>query len=110
MPQDLIFRYGQLPAATPPDGDFNGDLVVDAADYVVWRKTAGSPAAYDLWKANFGEVAPSSGPSTLIQGFVRYVPSGSGGGGAVPEPTDVIFIGIGLFAMAAGARQRFEDN
>jgi hypothetical protein len=35
-------------------GDFNGDGAVDAADYVVWRKTDGSPAGYVLWRANFG--------------------------------------------------------
>jgi hypothetical protein len=61
LPQDLVFHYAVLDAASPPDGDFNGDLVVDAADYVMWRKTNGTPAAYDLWKANFGEVSLAAG-------------------------------------------------
>ena len=30
-------------------GDFNGDGTVDAADYVVWRKTDGTPLGYDTW-------------------------------------------------------------
>jgi hypothetical protein len=50
-------------------GDYNSDGTVDAADYLVWRKTEGSTtdlradgngdgridkADHDLWKANFG--------------------------------------------------------
>ena len=56
--------------ATPtPIGDYNADLHVDAADYVVWRDSIGSPrnlsadgnrdnkvdaADYSVWRANFG--------------------------------------------------------
>ena len=36
-------------------GDFNGNGVVDAADYVVWRNNGGSQSEYDLWRANFGQ-------------------------------------------------------
>ncbi len=104
LPQDLVFQYGQLDAATL-DGDFNGDLVVDAADYVVWRKTINTPAAYDLWKQNFGAVAESAGPSTLVQGFVRYVTSGSGGVSAAPEPSAVLLVGIGLASLVLGGRR-----
>jgi hypothetical protein len=53
----------------PLPGDYNFNGVVDAADYVVWRKTVGSTndpradgsgngivdqADYDFWRANFG--------------------------------------------------------
>jgi gluconolactonase len=55
-----------LPVSTP--GDYSGDMVVDAADYVVWRNAVGSndPIAdgnddgivdigdFDLWRSNFG--------------------------------------------------------
>ena len=57
----------------PHPGDYNGDNHVDAADYVVWRKTLGSigfflPADghpdneinsldFDVWRAHFGETA-----------------------------------------------------
>jgi hypothetical protein len=63
------------------DGDFNGDGNVDAADYVVWRKT-GSPAnGYALWRANFGN-PPGAGSATQ---------------GAVPEP------GFAALVCLAGA-------
>jgi hypothetical protein len=40
-------------------GDFNTDGKVDAADYAVWRKTDGSQAGYNAWRANFGRTAGS---------------------------------------------------
>ena len=64
-----VFRVRFAPAG---NGDFNGDSKVDAADYVVWRKTFGTtglPAYagadgdgdgsidqddYNVWRANFG--------------------------------------------------------
>jgi hypothetical protein len=77
-----------------PNGDYNGDGTVDAADYVVWRKTFTQPAApagigadgnkngtiddgdYDFWYARFGTDVESAsfGPipeaSTLILSLV----------------------------------------
>jgi hypothetical protein len=54
---DSFFPGGQeLRLFTAPDlsGDFNHDGSVDAADYVVWRKTGGTPQEYAIWRANFG--------------------------------------------------------
>lgn len=105
--QDLIFQYGALLGDSGPlDGDFNGDNKVDAADYVVWRKTIGTPTAYNLWRDNFGATGGPSGPSTLVQGFVRYVTSG--GGSAVPEPSTVILVGLGLSMLIVGRRRNSE--
>jgi hypothetical protein len=109
MPQDLVFQYGQLAAAAPPPGDFNGDMVVDAADFVMLKKANNTPEAYNLWRQHFGETAQPAGPSTLVKGFVRYVP-GPGGGGAVPEPAAVMLVGIGLCSLAAGGRRRSAEN
>jgi hypothetical protein len=104
MPQDLVFQYGQLGESVAPDGDFNGDGVVNAADYPAWRKTVGTPAGYDDFFENFGETAGPSGPSTLIKGFVRYVTSGSSGG--VPEPSTVLLVGMGLASLALVGRRK----
>jgi autotransporter-associated beta strand protein len=64
--------------APPLAGDFNADGVVDAADYVVWRKDATSTqAAYDVWQANFGRTAGSGASNSAT---------------AVPEPCSLILL------------------
>ena len=63
----------------PHPGDFNRDLVVDAADYSLWRRNVGTagvspysgadgngdgqigPEDYDVWRAHFGESISASG-------------------------------------------------
>jgi hypothetical protein len=67
-------------------GDFNADGTVDAADYVVWRKTESTPEEYDTWRANFGRSAGSAGSITDAP---------------VPEPGGIILFAISLCAMAA---------
>lgn len=65
------------PAFNP--GDHNKDGIVDAADYVFWRKTdGGNQAGYNAFFENFGE----SG-------------AGAGGGGGVPEPGSLLLAAIG---------------
>jgi hypothetical protein len=85
-------------------GDFNSDGKVDAGDYATWRKNdvanlplandggAGNQAArFTLWRANFGN-PPGAG-------------SGSGlGEAAVPEPSAIALLAIGLLAI--GCRRR----
>jgi hypothetical protein len=46
-------------------GDYNHDGTVDAADYVVWRKTDGTPAGYTTWRAHFGQTAGSGSGASL---------------------------------------------
>ena len=71
-------------------GDFNGNRVVDAADYTVWRDGLGSiytPADYDVWKTHYGQAggSGSEGPSL---------------GTAVPEPrTLTIFLAAALCVL-----------
>jgi hypothetical protein len=63
------------------DGDYNHDGIVDAADYVVWRKTDGTQAGYDQWRANFGAVSLA-----LVAG------SGSSFNMTVPEPATLVLL------------------
>lgn len=86
-------------------GDYNGDGLVDAADYTVWRNTLGASvengtgadgdsngmieqADYDVWKTNYSPVA-GAGASTL----------------AVPEPLSATLLLTALFGLAV-RRQR----
>jgi hypothetical protein len=90
-----IFGADGIVLAVVPSltGDFNGDGVVDAADYVVWRKSLGQSGAglvadanrsglidqgdFDLWRANFGRRAPID--STLSSSSHAGVPEPAGG-------------------------------
>ena len=53
---DTAVKYQMIgergPIAGP--GDYNGDGVVDARDFVHWRKTGGSAEDYNTWRENFG--------------------------------------------------------
>jgi hypothetical protein len=69
-------------------GDYNGNGVVDAADYVLWRKDPGSyggPGGYATWRSHFGETAGSG--------------SSLGSAAAVPEPTGLALCLMGMLAM-----------
>jgi hypothetical protein len=69
-------------------GDFNLDNIVDAADYVVWRKTDGTQAGYNLWRTNFGRTV--SGGSNVLSADV-----------AVPEPATHLILFLGLSLIVA---------
>jgi hypothetical protein len=66
-------------------GDFNGDGSVNAADYVVWRKTGGSQADYNAWRINFGRTNAGAGSTVSV-------------GSSVPEATSGV---LSLFALGA---------
>src|SRR5262249_8832964 len=73
-----IGAYELQTVATPPLlGDYGGNQVVDAPDYVIWRKTKGADVPqysgadgngsskiddgdYDVWRAHFGVAASGS--------------------------------------------------
>jgi hypothetical protein len=76
-----------VPDLNPLPGDFDRDGTVDAADYVVWRKTDGTEFGYNTWRAHFGQIAGNGGALTY------GVPSSS----TVPEPGA---ISIALSAVA----------
>jgi hypothetical protein len=77
-------------APPPPTGDYNGDRIVNAADYTVWRNSLGEQVAfygagadgdadgmvdfedYFFWKDHYGEMAGDAG-----QSFTSDVPEPS---------------------------------
>jgi hypothetical protein len=74
---DTGFDYVNGPQP-PRAGDFNPDGILNAADYVVWRKGLGTTYTqddYNIWRTNFGATAGSG------SGLAGILPSQS----AVPE-------------------------
>lgn len=96
------FVFGQT---VPLDGDYSGNGVVDAADYVLWRHAlqtgtalprdatpeSVSAADYDLWRGNFGQ---TGGAGTALLGE------------SVPEPTSSV---IGIIASMLFLRRRIRS-
>ena len=85
----LVQGPGTGPSGGALDGDFDGDGDVDAADYVVWRKTDNTQPGYDLWRTNYGRTAGSG--SALS---------------AVPEPAAGLLVILGLVGGALVSRRR----
>ena len=93
-----LYISGVLSIVLP--GDFNQNGVVDAADYLVWRKNVATSTAlpndliggtigtaqYSQWRANFGTTSPGAGSGS---GFSVNAP--------VPEPSTLILL---IFAVA----------
>ena len=71
-------------AAPGLPGDYNQNNSVDAADYVLWRKTINTPAAYDTWRANFGN-SNGAGSDSLAQTAATL-----GTPAAMPAATDSV--------------------
>jgi formylglycine-generating enzyme required for sulfatase activity len=83
---DAGFRVASLPGLA---GDFNNDGRVDAADYVVWRKSGiNGEQGYSDWRANFGRTASSGAVVTASFGI-----------DTVPEPASLIPISIGVVGL-----------
>ena len=95
-----------IPAVVPPGvpGDYNGNHVVDAADYTKWRDNLGATIAlpndgvtpgmvtqedYSFWKTHFGNSGAGSGA-----GF---------GAAGVPEPAGSC---LAILALLGGAAMR----
>jgi hypothetical protein len=92
---DIVAPF-RIVAELPP-GDFNQDGTVDAADYVVWRKTDGTQTGYDTWRANFG--------TSLLAGSGAAIPSAEPLS-AVPEPSTLMIACIAAIGIGAAARRR----
>jgi hypothetical protein len=91
LPAGKLWNISQSATAvtltiTNDAADFNKDGVVDASDYVYWRKTNGSAANYQLWRANLGNRSGGvfgAGSSDLGAGL---------GSGTVPEPSSGMLV------------------
>ena len=87
-----------------PTGDYNGNGIVDAADYTNWRDSLGQSVPmgtgadgdesglidegdYTFWKSKFGNTVPGPGAASL--------------GATVPEPATAASLSLGVLALGA---------
>lgn len=76
-------------------GDYNENGIVDAADYVVWRKQSGPPQGYSAWRTNFGVTDGSIGSIT-----------GGSQKTTVPEPSYACIVSLIAIGLIKPARRR----
>ena len=96
-------------------GDYNGDDIVDAADYTVWRETLGQMLAindagtgadgngnaaidladFSVWKSNFGKTRDSFGAGAIADPR-----------SAVPEPGTLLLAALALFGAPRARRRK----
>ncbi len=84
---NVVYNANSVSLIVLLPGDYNGNGIVDAADYTVWRKNPGGVYTsddYNTWRAHFGQTAGSG--------------AGSSANAAVPEPTAFVL----LILAAAG--------
>jgi T5SS/PEP-CTERM-associated repeat protein len=103
LPEDLVWivNYNgtavRLEVAPDLAGDYNGDGVVGAADYAVWRDGLGGEfeqADFNTWAAKFGAV----------------MVSGGAGSTSVPEPAAWRLVMVSLVAGALMVRSASPRN
>ncbi len=84
-------------------GDYNHDGVVDAADYLVWRKdpanNGGTLGGYSAWRTNFGMTAGSG--AALLTAETQSA--------AVPEPSSAVCL-AGLLLLFTWRNGRGESG
>jgi hypothetical protein len=73
-------------------GDYNKNNVVDAGDYVIWRKSINTPSGYHSWRSNFGATGGGAGSSVASVG--------------IPEPSTLVILLVGLPCVVIRRRNR----
>jgi hypothetical protein len=91
-------------------GDYNGNDIVDSADYTIWRDNLGMSAAalqnrdpfntglvkeadFTSWRNNYGNVVGGGSGAGINFSIIAYAPSQ-----AIPEPSSLAL----MLAAAAG--------
>jgi hypothetical protein len=94
-----VFRFAtaqDTPFVDALAGDFNNDVSVDAADYVVWRKNLGSQDNYNLWRTNFGRTSGAGAGAA----------SAGSESSSVPEASSAVLFLLGVALSAPPFRRR----
>jgi hypothetical protein len=106
---DLEVEYVRvmLPVPEGLPGDYNGDLVVDAADYTVWRDNLGAADESSLNGNGDGMNGVDAGDYTRWKdNFGATGGAGSAAYAAVPEPASALLACAALGLWGAARRRR----
>ncbi|MGI9428862.1 MAG: PEP-CTERM sorting domain-containing protein, partial [Bythopirellula sp.] len=101
--EDLVFQYslrggelesglvtytGAYVTALDP-GDFNGDSIVNGADFLKWQQDDGTTTGLAEWEANYGNVYALAAATA-----------------AVPESSSLLLVTVGLLGMGCHRRRQ----
>jgi len=99
--EGMLFKFntghGFVGTSAALSGDYNRDGVVDAADYVVWRKGVGTIYTqnhYNVWRSNFGAMLPVAAET--------FTP--------VPEPSAWALMGLGAAILSTTRLKLFSQD
>ena len=70
-----LLTTGELSVAGTP-GDYNGDQIVDALDFLLWQRTDGTHQGLAAWESNYGGSASQSHSAAVVPepySFVLFV-------------------------------------
>jgi hypothetical protein len=103
-----------LTAVAPPPvvflpGDYDGDGLINIADYNTWRSTLGNSITAGLGADGNGNGFVDAGDFVVWRNIMSGPGSGSGlgdGSVAVPEPGTAVLFTIGLLTAAFPTRRR----
>jgi beta-glucanase (GH16 family) len=99
-------HFSIVPAALP--GDYNQNGVVDASDYVLWRKTVGDEGPNLPADGDGNEVVDDDDLEFWRERFGNES-NGGGGGIAVPEPSGMGWLIVAAFGIACSRTRQSQS-
>jgi len=101
-----LMSAGQLSVVAGLVGDFNGNNVVDSADYVVWRKSNGAVGVNLAADANRDLHVDQLDYDLMRSNYGKTLPIGSALAAAIPEPASIEVIVSTILAFQFGSARR----
>jgi hypothetical protein len=100
------YKIEFIPAPVTNDADFNEDGVIDAGDYPSWRKfnPTATGATEAMGDADGDGDVDAADEAKWEMTFGNSSPTGSGGSGAVPEPSSIVMLLLAVAGLASRRR------
>ena len=103
---DNVLLQTQAGSVPSENADFNGDNIVDGADFLIWQRGFGSGNSLATGDAN-GDLAVTDADLTIWKDQFGTDPTPvTAAVAAVPEPTTLALAGLAMAAAGLAARRR----